>query len=134
VARVSQGSSYRRIVCFPEGPDKGKINNERLDPLVVQHCQEIQGLRRANPGRISIKKATTVFDHDFMLIGKKIAVMIISTRDAKTGRDNRMGFLIFHNPPNARIISELYDVFQRVENSSTTHGVDAVPEVVDGNP
>jgi hypothetical protein len=126
IKKAKDGIKYRRIVCFPEGPDTGKIQSKRLPEWVVNHCKEMYALQSSNPARVSLKKCATIIDPDILVIGKKMAAVTVSVRDPATSKELRIGTFFFHSPPNAQIIEELYNMFWRVDNLSTP--VSRVPE------
>jgi hypothetical protein len=126
IKKAKDGIKYRRIVCFPEGADTGKIQSKRLPGWVVDHCKEMYDLQSSNPARVSLKKCATIIDPDILVIGKKMAAITVSVRDPATSKELRIGTFVFHSPPNAQIIEELYSMFWRVDNLSRP--VSMVPE------
>jgi hypothetical protein len=116
--RARIGTTYKRIVCFPEGPEKGKIEKGRVPEWTVKHCSEMCALAKQKPGHVSLKKAKKVFDPDLLIIGTHTAVITMTIRDSKAPSFAKAGILIFHDPPNVRIIQELREIFVSVDNHS----------------
>lgn len=120
------GITYRRIICFDESPEGGKIRAGVVKQWLVDHAQGMLDIRRTKPGRITLKKGKVVFRSDLLIIKDKVAVISLDVHDAKSGQFRTDGVLIFHNPPNNSIIQQLYELFMMADNESLP--VEKVPE------
>lgn len=117
---------YRRIICFDEGPDKGKIQVENVEEWKVDHCKKMLEIQSEKPDKISIAKYGTTFCSDMLIIGRKKAVISIDIHDYEKGFMHTDGALIFFNPPNGQIINRLVEFFREAQNNSVP--VKSVPE------
>src|SRR5215475_7318411 len=117
--------TYRRIICFDEGPQHGKICARRVKEWVIDHAKQMVELRKVKPGKVTLKKSKVIFGPDVLIIKNKMAAISLDIHDAD-GRAYTSGVLIFHNPPNGDIIQQLYELFMMADNESTP--VDKVPE------
>lgn len=117
---------YHRIICFDDGPDKGKIQEGNVEEWKVDHCKKMLEIQSDKPDKISIKKYGTTFCSDMLIIGRKKAVISIDIHDYETGLVHTDGALIFFNPPNGQIINQLVSFFKKAQNSSVS--VKSVPE------
>ena len=119
------GITYRRIICFDEGPQQGKITAGRVREWMIDHTKQMIELKKAKPGKVTLKKSRLIFGPDVLLIKDKVAAISLDIYDVD-GRIHTSGVLIFHNPPNGDIIQQLYDLFMMADNESIP--VDKVPE------
>ncbi|MEM1552900.1 MAG: hypothetical protein QXH03_09585 [Candidatus Bathyarchaeia archaeon] len=119
------GITYRRIICFDEGPEQGKIRVGRVKEWVVEHAKQMLEIQKTKPGKVTLKKGKVIFGSDIFIIRGKVAAISLDVRDPE-GRVHTDGVLIFHNPPNGDIIQQLYDLFMMVDSQSVP--VNRVPE------
>lgn len=119
------GITYRRIVCFDEGPEQGKLVTGRVKQWMVDHAKQMLEIRKSKPGKVTLKKGKVIFGPDILIIKDKLAVISLDIRDAD-GRAHTDGALIFHNPPNGDVILQLYELFMMADNDSMP--IDTVPE------
>ena len=119
------GVIYRRIICFDEGPEQGRIIAGRVSQWIVEHAKQMLELKKSKPGKVTLKKGRVIFGPDIFIIKGKLAAISLDIRDTD-GRVHTSGALIFHNPPNGDVIQQLYDLFMMVDNESIP--VDRVPE------
>ena len=117
---------YRRIICFDDGPDSGKIQAGNVEEWKVDHCNKMLEIQSDKPDKISITKYGTTFCSDMLIIGRKKAVISIDIHDYETGLVHTDGALIFFNPPNGQIINRLVEFFWKAQNNSVS--VKSVPE------
>jgi serine/threonine-protein kinase len=123
----SKDLKYKRIVCFPEGIDRGKITKDRLEESAFEHCEQLWTLRdKIRAENCELKKALAIFKSDILVIDEKVAAIHISARDNEKMQRLRTGVLIFHNPPDDKIITELLTIFRIVDESGKK--VEKVPE------
>lgn len=120
------GVIYRRIVCFPEGPEQGKINSDRVQPWLLRHAREILEVRKTKPGKVTLKKSRSVFGSDILIVKDKVAVISLDMYDPKTGKYHTSGMITFYNPPNGDILQVLYELFMLADTESVP--VERVPE------
>jgi hypothetical protein len=120
------GIIYRRIVCFREGPEQGKISAERVQGWFLKHAEEMMKLREVKPGKVTLKKSRPVLGPDLLLIKDKVGVISLDMYSPKTGKYHTGGMIIFHNPPNGDILQTLYELFMLADNESLP--VEKVPE------
>lgn len=117
---------YRRIVCFREGPEKGKINAERVQEWFLKHAEDMMNLRALKPGKVTLKKSRPVLGFDLVLIKDKVAMISLDMYNPKTEKYHTGGMIIFHNPPNGDILQTLYELFMLADTESLP--VEKVPE------
>lgn len=120
---MEPGITYHRIICFEEGPTKGEIKAGRLKPWLVEHCEKMLEIRKAKPQQISLKKARATINADTWVISRKVGTIVVDIIDSQTGLVFTNGALIFHNPPNGRIIEQLRDWFMELEGDDETVNV-----------
>lgn len=118
--------TYRRVLCFNEGAVNGRVNSNSVKQWMIDHCKEILNLQRKKPGKISLKKAKVVFGSDVFVIRNKIAVVSLDIRDSETGLTHTDGTMIFHNPPDEKVIQHFYDFIMIADQESVA--VKNVPE------
>lgn len=119
------GITYRRIICFDEGPQQGKITAGRVKEWMIDHAKQIVELRKVKPGKVTLKKGRVIFGPGVFLVKDKVAAITLDIHDVD-GRIHTSGTLVFHNPPNGDIIQQLYELFMMADNDSIP--VDKVPE------
>jgi hypothetical protein len=119
------GITYRRIICFDEGPQQGKITTGRVMEWEIDHAKQMVELRKVKPGKVTLKKGKVIFGPNVFLIKDKLAAISLDIHD-DNGRIYTSGALIFHNPPNGDIIQQLHELFMMTDNESIP--VDKVPE------
>jgi hypothetical protein len=120
------GITYRRIICFDEGPVQGKIEPGYIREWLLEHSRELLEIKKHKPGKVSLKKGTVVFGPDIFLVKNKVAVISLDIRDPISNLVHTDGTLIFHNPPDAKIIEHLYDFCMIADDGSIA--VDSIPE------
>lgn len=116
--KVIEGVKYNRIICFDQSLSE-TVEAGYLRQYLINHCRTILILEKQHEDRIILKKSTTIFGEDIMLIMRKgkieIAAITLDVHDPEAGSVHTESALIFHDPPDAKIIQQFASLFKRAD-------------------
>jgi hypothetical protein len=121
-----QGVSYRRIVCFNTRPPENKIKAGQVKQWLLDHCVQMEELRRSNPDRISLKMSDTKISADIFIVTGKVGTIVIDVNEFQSKGAKSNACLIFHNPPDALIIEQLRKWFMEIDGEDGTQALSTI--------
>lgn len=120
------GITYHRIICFDEGAAKGEVKTGRLKGWLLEHCADMLEIKKAKRDKISLKKASTKINADIFVLSGKIGTIVVDIIESPSTPIFTNGALIFHNPPNGRVIEQLREWFLEIDADEETLPVKSV--------
>lgn len=94
-----------------------------MRPHLTEHCRRMLDIERQHSDRVVIKKSITIFSEDVLLIRKQgkviIAAITLDVHDPNKKSVQTEAALIFHDPPDDRIIQQFVLLFERADKYGT---------------
>jgi hypothetical protein len=114
----TEGVKYHRLLCF-HGPATSKAEAGYLRPSLVNHCRRMLELEKKYQDRVVLKKSTAIFEEDILLVRRNgklhMAAMILDVHNPDQESVHGEGALIFHDPPDHKIIQQFFSLFRRTD-------------------
>lgn len=84
-------------------------------------------LKRIKPDKISVKVSNRRIGSDIIVIPGKLGVILLDVYDSRTGFAVTNASLFYFNPPNKKVIEQLYSWFMEIDSQAGTIPVSEIP-------